>query len=66
MGSFYFWGHSIQEMCGNVVEGRSIYGVVVIDGSLYSDSTVPDLQLCRSRQRIYITCNLCVHMYRGV
>ena len=32
MGSFYFWGHSIQEMCGNVVEGRSIYGVVVIDG----------------------------------
>ena len=49
------------------MEGRSIYGVVVIDGSLYSDSTVPDLQLCRSRQKlIYITCNLCVHMYRGV
>ena len=29
-------GRSIQEMGGNVVIGRSIYGVVVIDGSLYS------------------------------
>ena len=36
MGSLYFWGGSIQEMGGNVVLGRSIYGVVVIDGSLYS------------------------------
>ena len=36
MGSLYFWGRSIQEMGGNVVIGRSIYGVVVIDGSLYS------------------------------
>ena len=26
MGSLYFWGHSIQEMGGNVVIGRSIYG----------------------------------------
>ena len=33
MGSLYFWGRSIQEMGGNVVIGRSIYGVVVIDGS---------------------------------
>ena len=32
----YFWGRSIQEMGGNVVIGCSIYGVVVIDGSLYS------------------------------
>ena len=32
----YFWGRSIQEMGGNVVIGRSIYGVVVIDRSLYS------------------------------
>jgi len=32
----YSWGRSIQEMGGNVVIGRSIYGVVVIDGSLYS------------------------------
>ena len=31
----YFWGRSIQEMGGNVVIGQSIYGVVVIDGSLY-------------------------------
>ena len=40
MGSLYLWGHSIQEMGSDVVIGRSIYGVVVIDGSLYSDSTV--------------------------
>ena len=36
MWSLYFWGRSIQEMGGNVVIGCSIYGVVVIDGSLYS------------------------------
>ena len=40
MVSLYLWGRSIQEMGGNVVIGRSIYGVVVIYGSLYSDSTV--------------------------
>ena len=40
MGSLYLWGCSIHEMAGNVVIGRSIYGVVVIDVSLYSDSTV--------------------------
>ena len=36
MGSLYLWGHSIQEMGGDVVIGRSIYGVVVIDGLLCS------------------------------
>ena len=35
-GSLYLWGRSIQEMGGDVVIGRSIYGVAVIDGSLYS------------------------------
>ena len=30
------WGCSVQEMGGNVVIGHSIYGVVVIDGLLYS------------------------------
>ena len=35
-GSLYLWGRSIQEMGGDVVIGRSIYGVIVIDGSLYS------------------------------
>ena len=40
MGSLYLWGHCIQEMGGDVVIGRSIFGVGVIDGSLYSDSTV--------------------------
>ena len=32
----YSWGHSIQVMGGNIVIGRSIHGVVIIDGSLYS------------------------------
>ena len=36
MGSLYLWGCSIQGMGGDVVIGCSIYGVVVIDGSLYS------------------------------
>ena len=36
MGSLYLWGHSIQVMGGDVVIDHSIYGVVVIDGSLYS------------------------------
>ena len=36
MGSLYLWGRSIQEIGDDVVIGRSIYGVVVIDGSLYS------------------------------
>ena len=36
MGSLYLWGCFIQEMGGNVVIGCSIYGVVVIDGLLYS------------------------------
>ena len=36
MGFMYLWGCSIQEMGGDVVIGRSIYGVVVINGSLYS------------------------------
>ena len=40
MGSLYLWGHSVQEMGGDVVIGRSMHGVVVIDGSLYSDSMV--------------------------
>ena len=37
MGSLYLWGRSIQEMGGDVVIGRSIYGVVVINTP---DSTV--------------------------
>ena len=35
MGSLYLWGHSIQEMGSDIVIGHSIYGVVVINGSLY-------------------------------
>ena len=40
MGSLYLWGHSIQEMGSDVVIGRSIYGVVVIDRSFYCCNTV--------------------------
>ena len=40
MGSLYLWGRSIQEMGGGVVIGRSIYGVVVIDGRYTPNSTV--------------------------
>ena len=40
MVPLYLWGCSIQEIGCYVVIGRSIYGVVVVDGSLYSDSTV--------------------------
>ena len=36
MGSLYLWGRSIQEMSSDVVIGRFIYGVVVINGLLYS------------------------------
>ena len=36
MRSLFLWGRSIQEMGVDVVVDRSIYGVVVIDGSLYS------------------------------
>ena len=36
MGSLFLWGRSVQEIGGGVVIDRSIYGVVVIDGSLYS------------------------------
>ena len=43
MGSLYLWGRSMQQMGGDVVIGRSIYGVVVINGSLYSDSMVIQL-----------------------
>ena len=35
-GVIVFMGRSIQEMGGNVVIGHSIYGVIVIDGLLYS------------------------------
>ena len=48
MGSLYLWGCSIQVMGGDVVIGRSIYGVVVIDGSLYSrfyDMDITNLNL---------------------
>ena len=39
MGSLYLWGRSIQEMGGDVVIGRSIYGVVVIGASLSEPHT---------------------------
>ena len=38
MGLLYLWARSIQEMGGDVVIDGSIYGVVVIEGSLWSMS----------------------------
>ena len=52
MGSLYLWGCSIQEMGGDVVIGRSIYGVVVIDGSLCS--------------RFYGTTKSCKMVFPGI
>ena len=46
MGSLYLWGCSIQEMGSDVVIGHSICGVIVIDGSLYSDSMVEVYNSC--------------------
>ena len=40
MGSLYLWGRSIQKVGSDIVIGRSIYGVAVIDGSFTPDSTV--------------------------
>ena len=52
MGSLYLWGRSIQEMGGNVVIGHSIYGVVVIDGSLYS--RFYGIQVCTAKALIKV------------
>ena len=36
MGSLYLGGPTIQEVDGDIMMGLSIYGVAVMDGSLYS------------------------------
>ena len=36
MGSLYLGGHTIQEVDDEMMMGLSIYGVAVMDGSLYS------------------------------
>ena len=36
MGLLYLRGRTIQEVGGEMLMGSSIYGVAVIDGSLYS------------------------------
>ena len=47
MGLLYLWGRSIQEMGGDVVIDGSIYGVVVIKGSLWSMGRyTPDSAAC--------------------
>ena len=38
MGSLYLRGPTIQEVDGKIMMGLSIYGVAVMDGSLYSRS----------------------------
>ena len=58
MGSLHLWGYSIQEMGSNVVIGCSIYGVVVIHGSLCFDSTVPHLKCCYSSGELPLRAEL--------
>ena len=36
MGLLYLRGHTVHKMGGETIMGSSIYGVVVINGSLYS------------------------------
>ena len=36
MGSLYLGGPTIQEVDGEMIMGLSIYGVAIMDGSLYS------------------------------
>ena len=36
MGLLYLKGRTIQEVDGEMMMGSSVYGVAVIDGSLYS------------------------------
>ena len=36
MGLLYLRGHTVYKMGGETIMGSSIYGVVVINGSLYS------------------------------
>ena len=46
MGSLYLGGCTIQEVDGEMMMGLSIYGVAVMDGSLYSRFYgIPSLRL---------------------
>ena len=56
MGSLSLWGRSIQEVGGDVVIGRSIYVVVVIDGSLYSRFYGRSVEFMH-RLGCYVSCN---------
>ena len=49
MGLLYLRGRTIQEVGGKMMMGSSIYGVAVIDGSLYSrvyDTVTAYKQVC--------------------
>ena len=65
MGSLYLWGRSIQEMGGDVVIGCSIYGVVVIDGSLCSRfyGSWVSLRSTRHITRVLIACRTLVNPF---
>ena len=47
MGSLYFGGPTIQEVDGEMMMGLSIYGVAVMDGSLYSRFYGIRLYVCK-------------------
>ena len=54
MESLYLWGRSIQEMGGDVAIGRSIYGVVVIDGHYAPDSMVCSVDNVLKNLKLYM------------
>ena len=66
MGSLYLWGYSIQEMDNDVVIGRSIYGVVVIDGSLCSRFYGISNTLCSCVPCLYGNLSPCAASYNGL
>ena len=50
MGWLYLGGRTIQEVGGEMMMGLSIYGVAVMDGSLYS-RVYGILQQCRASSK---------------
>ena len=60
MESLYLRGHAIQEVGGKMIIGSSIYGVAVIDGSLWYGiypQPYPN-KVCKIPYNIYITLSV--------
>ena len=68
MGLLYLRGRTIQEVGGEMMMGSSIYGVAVIDGSLYSRvyGYVSFLKLCIIPLRNYVSGHNCYGYWHSV